>query len=97
MFGLSVASFWKWQMENLLIRNTLLLKVTFNLFKFFLAKSDHNLFDQKGILLTATKGSPKLNKPQKWSAEFVQFVNSCLLVNPRARATVDQLLEVCFD
>lgn len=48
------------------------------------------------MVLNATRGSPLLDEPQKASAALQDFVTQCFLMNPRARPTVDELLEVCL-
>ena len=41
-----------------------------------------------------TKPPPSFRQPDKWSAEFIDFVSKCLVKNPENRATAVELLEV---
>ena len=41
-----------------------------------------------------TKPPPSFRNPDKWSAEFIDFVSRCLVKNPEERATAKELLQV---
>ena len=48
----------------------------------------------QAIFMIPTKPPPSFRQPDKWSAEFIDFVSKCLVKNPENRATAVELLEV---
>lgn len=47
-------------------------------------------------LMQTVEGGPSLKDKRRWSPEFVDFVERCLVVNPDKRATAAQLLDHPF-
>ncbi len=43
---------------------------------------------------TATIGADKLTDPDKWSADFKDFLAACFQMNPAQRPSADELLKV---
>ena len=53
----------------------------------------HRRSSIKAMFTAAVEGYPQpFEEPARWSAEFAQFLASCLQVNPTARPTCDALL-----
>lgn len=50
----------------------------------------------KALYYIATKPSPKLPNDKKWSSNFHDFVNSCLVKDPETRPTSNILLDLPF-
>jgi serine/threonine protein kinase len=50
----------------------------------------------RALFLIATKGTPSLQEPGKWSDAFKDFLNCCLDVDFHLRATADDLLQHPF-
>ena len=49
------------------------------------------------MFTTATVGYPQpLDEPDKWSAEFKDFLSNCLAYNPLHRMTAEELLSHSF-
>lgn len=48
------------------------------------------------MFLVATKGAPKLDKPEMWSDVFKDFLDCCLQLDPSRRGTAEQLLKHRF-
>lgn len=46
----------------------------------------------RAMFLITTQPPPTLSQPERWSAEFRDFVGQCLVVNPSRRASASQLL-----
>ncbi|OMJ79898.1 hypothetical protein SteCoe_19985 [Stentor coeruleus] len=46
----------------------------------------------KALYLTATGPPPSLNEKHKWSSEFNRFTERCLIKDPEARPTAEELL-----
>lgn len=55
-----------------------------------------NLPQIDAIVATILKPAPSLKIPSKWSAEFNDFLASCLKKDPQERASAAELLKVCF-
>lgn len=55
-----------------------------------------NLEVLKALLVIATRDSPKLKEPKKWSVEFNDFLEKCLEKNPSQRHSVKELLSHPF-
>jgi len=50
----------------------------------------------KALYLIATNGTPKLKNPDKLSPSFKNFLNRCLEVDVKSRATAEELLRVIY-
>ncbi|PXF43948.1 Serine/threonine-protein kinase pakC [Gracilariopsis chorda] len=50
----------------------------------------------RAMVLITTQPPPTLREPNRWSAEFRDFVAQCLVVNPARRASASQLLSHPF-
>jgi len=55
-----------------------------------------DLHPLKEFFYTATRGTPPLSKPQRWSVEFKNFLEYALHPDPAKRYTADQLLQHSF-
>lgn len=55
-----------------------------------------DIHPMRAIFMIPTKPPPSFRQPDKWSAEFIDFVSKCLIKNPEARATAVDLLEHDF-
>ncbi|XP_074656666.1 serine/threonine-protein kinase 4-like isoform X2 [Tubulanus polymorphus] len=55
-----------------------------------------DIHPMRAIFMIPTKPPPSFRNPDKWSAEFIDFVSLCLVKNPDDRATASQLLEHAF-
>ncbi|EKX54340.1 hypothetical protein GUITHDRAFT_83971 [Guillardia theta CCMP2712] len=47
----------------------------------------------RALYLIATRGTPKLKQPSKYSAMFMDFYDRCLHVDPKKRATAAELMQ----
>uniref|UniRef100_A0A7S0ECW0 Non-specific serine/threonine protein kinase n=1 Tax=Hanusia phi TaxID=3032 RepID=A0A7S0ECW0_9CRYP len=47
----------------------------------------------RALYLIATRGTPKLKQPSKYSAMFMDFYDRCLHVDPKKRATASELMQ----
>jgi len=47
----------------------------------------------RAIFMIPSKPPPSFSKPDRWSAQFIDFVSRCLVKNPDERATASQLLQ----
>ena len=50
----------------------------------------------RAVFMIPTKPPPSFTNPNKWSAEFIDFVSKCLVKNPKSRATATELLKHKF-
>ncbi|XP_005108820.1 serine/threonine-protein kinase 3 isoform X2 [Aplysia californica] len=55
-----------------------------------------DIHPMRAIFMIPTKPPPSFRKPDKWSAEFIDFVSKCLMKNPEHRTTAAQLLQHNF-
>ncbi|KAF7287419.1 hypothetical protein GWI33_001393 [Rhynchophorus ferrugineus] len=51
-----------------------------------------DIHPMRAIFMIPTKPPPSFREPDKWSAEFIDFVSVCLIKNPEERATATDLL-----
>lgn len=51
-----------------------------------------DIHPMRAIFMIPTKPPPSFREPDKWSAEFIDFVSVCLVKNPEERATATDLL-----
>ncbi|XP_046413981.1 serine/threonine-protein kinase 3 isoform X3 [Neodiprion lecontei] len=51
-----------------------------------------DIHPMRAIFMIPTKPPPSFREPDKWSAEFIEFVSGCLVKNPEERATATELL-----
>lgn len=56
----------------------------------------NNIAPMKVLLEIPKREPPRLKEPQKWSKEFIQFLQSCLVKDPERRLTAKQLSELPF-
>lgn len=64
-----------------------------------LAEGEPPLFKvnpMKALFMIVSGPSPALTDPGKWSPEFVQFTRRCLVKDPDARASCEELLDMPF-
>lgn len=47
----------------------------------------------RAIFMIPTKPPPSFQEPDRWSSEFIDFVQRCLVKNPEQRATSTELLQ----
>jgi len=50
----------------------------------------------RALFLITTKGIPALKEPEKWTADFQDFVSKCLIKDPEDRPGADELLKHPF-
>ncbi|XP_066149196.1 serine/threonine-protein kinase 3-like isoform X1 [Euwallacea fornicatus] len=55
-----------------------------------------DIHPMRAIFMIPTKPPPSFREPDKWSAEFIDFVSVCLVKNPEERATATDLLSHDF-
>lgn len=55
-----------------------------------------DIHPMRAIFMIPTKPPPSFREPDKWSAEFIDFVSVCLVKNPEERATATDLLSHVF-
>ncbi|KAK7467799.1 hypothetical protein BaRGS_00036987 [Batillaria attramentaria] len=55
-----------------------------------------DIHPMRAIFMIPTKPPPSFRQPDKWSAEFIDFVSKCLVKNPENRATAVELLQHDF-
>lgn len=55
-----------------------------------------DIHPMRAIFMIPTKPPPSFREPDKWSAEFIDFVSVCLVKNPEERATATDLLNHIF-
>lgn len=55
-----------------------------------------DIHPMRAIFMIPTKPPPSFRQPDKWSAEFIDFVSVCLVKNPEERATATELLNHDF-
>ncbi|CAG9759603.1 unnamed protein product [Ceutorhynchus assimilis] len=55
-----------------------------------------DIHPMRAIFMIPTKPPPSFREPDKWSAEFIDFVTICLVKNPEERATATDLLSHVF-
>ncbi|XP_057660845.1 serine/threonine-protein kinase 3-like [Diorhabda carinulata] len=51
-----------------------------------------DIHPMRAIFMIPTKPPPSFREPDKWSAEFIDFVSICLIKNPEERASASDLL-----
>ncbi|XP_030748575.1 serine/threonine-protein kinase 3 [Sitophilus oryzae] len=51
-----------------------------------------DIHPMRAIFMIPTKPPPSFREPDRWSAEFIDFVSVCLVKNPEERATATDLL-----
>ena len=56
----------------------------------------HEMSPMRVLLKIQKSEPPKLDKPSKWSREFVDFVRLCLIKDPNKRPRAEELLEHPF-
>ncbi|KAK3576945.1 hypothetical protein CHS0354_017619 [Potamilus streckersoni] len=52
-----------------------------------------DIHPMRAIFMIPTKPPPSFRNPDKWSSEFIDFVQKCLVKNPEQRATAAELLK----
>lgn len=55
-----------------------------------------DIHPMRAIFMIPTKPPPSFREPDRWSPEFIDFVQKCLVKNPEQRATSKDLLEHDF-
>lgn len=55
-----------------------------------------DIHPMRAIFMIPTKPPPSFREPDKWSAEFIDFVSVCLVKNPEERATATDLISHVF-
>ncbi|XP_044764767.1 serine/threonine-protein kinase 3 isoform X2 [Coccinella septempunctata] len=55
-----------------------------------------DIHPMRAIFMIPTKPPPSFREPDKWSAEFIDFVSVCLVKNPEKRANATDLLNHVF-
>ncbi|CAN8065410.1 unnamed protein product [Agarophyton chilense] len=50
----------------------------------------------KAMFLIATKGPPRLKRPEEWTSDFHDFIARCTAINPEQRATASEMLRHPF-
>ncbi|KAK5578621.1 hypothetical protein RB653_008293 [Dictyostelium firmibasis] len=53
----------------------------------------HRKSSLTAMFTTATEGCAGLDRPERWSEQFTQFLNLCLEMDPSKRSTAEQLLK----
>lgn len=56
----------------------------------------HDVHPLRAIFVIPTRPPPTLAEPSKWSKDFVDFVNRCLVKDPEARVDTDALMKHPF-
>eukprot|EP00095_Tigriopus_kingsejongensis_P008515 maker-scaffold181_size278858-snap-gene-1.33 protein:Tk08515 transcript:maker-scaffold181_size278858-snap-gene-1.33-mRNA-1 annotation:"ste20-like serine threonine-protein kinase" len=56
----------------------------------------HEMSPMRVLLKIQKSDPPKLEKPHRWSKEFKHFLTNCLVKNPGARPSTDELLKHSF-
>lgn len=51
-----------------------------------------DIHPMRAIFMIPTKPPPSFREPDRWSPEFIDFVQRCLVKNPEQRATSSELL-----
>jgi len=51
-----------------------------------------DIHPMRAIFMIPTKPPPSFRQPDRWSAEFIDFVSRCLVKNPAQRAGAEELL-----
>lgn len=52
-----------------------------------------DIHPMRAIFMIPTKPPPSFRDPDRWSPEFIDFVQKCLVKNPEQRATANELLQ----
>lgn len=52
-----------------------------------------DIHPMRAIFMIPTKPPPSFRDPDRWSSEFIDFVQKCLVKNPEKRATANELLQ----
>jgi serine/threonine kinase 3 len=52
-----------------------------------------DIHPMRAIFMIPTKPPPSFRDPDRWSPEFIDFVQKCLVKNPEQRSTASQLLQ----
>ncbi|XP_054166856.1 serine/threonine-protein kinase 3-like isoform X2 [Oppia nitens] len=52
-----------------------------------------DIHPMRAIFMIPTKPPPSFRDPDRWSSEFIDFVQKCLVKNPEQRATASHLLQ----
>lgn len=55
-----------------------------------------DIHPMRAIFMIPTKPPPFLKEQNKWSTEFKDFVNRCLVKNPQERPSATKMLEHSF-
>lgn len=55
-----------------------------------------DIHPMRAIFMIPTKPPPSLRELDKWSPEFINFVNRCLVKNPEERASASEMLQHDF-
>lgn len=55
-----------------------------------------DIHPMRAIFMIPTKPPPSFRDPDRWSPEFIDFVQKCLVKNPEQRATASELLQHDF-
>lgn len=55
-----------------------------------------DIHPMRAIFMIPTKPPPSLKEVNKWTEEFSNFVNSCLVKDPNERPSATKLLEHAF-
>lgn len=55
-----------------------------------------DIHPMRAIFMIPTKPPPSFREPDRWSPEFIDFVQKCLVKNPEQRATSTDLLQHDF-
>ena len=55
-----------------------------------------DIHPMRAIFMIPTKPPPSFREPDRWSQEFIDFVQRCLVKNPEQRATSTELLQHKF-
>ncbi|KAJ6221545.1 hypothetical protein RDWZM_000090 [Blomia tropicalis] len=55
-----------------------------------------DIHPMRAIFMIPTKPPPSFREPDRWSGEFIDFVQKCLVKNPEQRATSSELLKHDF-
>ncbi|CAB3375264.1 Hypothetical predicted protein [Cloeon dipterum] len=52
-----------------------------------------DIHPMRAIFMIPTKPPPSFREPDRWTAEFIDFVSRCLIKNPEERASASELLQ----